>query len=232
MSILTQLGKQLRRTLLPQDCLLCSAASDDSPLCPDCVADLPAMPAGVCPRCGNASSCSAVCGRCQRHPPAFDALIPLYPYDFPVDQMIQHLKYAHQLALADWFGRQLADVCRHTGADLVIPLPLHPRRLAERGFNQSVEIARSLARGLDLPLDLNACSRRRDTAPQAGLSLLARRRNMHNAFACACDLTGRHVLLIDDVVTTGATVGECARTLKLHGARQVTVATVARTLND
>ena len=145
--------------------------------------------------------------------------------------MIQHLKYAHQLALADWFGRQLADACRHTGAELVIPLPLHPRRLAERGFNQSVEIARSLAETLGITFDAHCCARLRDTPTQAGLTLRQRRRNVLNAFACRRDMSGRHILLVDDVVTTGSTVGECARTLRLHGAATISIATVARTLN-
>lgn len=245
MSILTELAgltgfRALARQLvgtaigavLPQDCHLCGSASGDSLLCTACTAELPRLPQALCPRCALPSPTGEVCGRCQKHPPHFDRMIAAFPYAFPIDRLVQQLKYGHQLALATWLGEQLAEQCRAVTADLVVPLPLHAERIAERGFNQAAEIARALARELKLTLAPSACRRARATAPQEGLNLLQRRRNLNNAFLCPVSLEGKRVMLVDDVATTGASVDECARTLKLHGAKEVTVAVVARTLLD
>ena len=234
MSILAEKAQSLRTwltdTLLPQDCLLCASPAGGKLLCPACLTDLPRLSAARCPRCALPSPQSEICGRCQRHPAHFDALIALYPYAFPIDRMVQKLKYGHQLALADWFGHELGAACKTLKADLIIPMPLHARRLAERGFNQAMEIARPLSRITGIPIYSLLCQRQRETSPQEGLSLRERRRNLKDAFACSGDLDGRHVALVDDVVTTGASVDECARTLRLHGAGGVTVVAVARTL--
>lgn len=222
--------QRLLDMVLPQDCLLCRTPSGSALLCEDCVAELPRLPEPACPRCALPSPQGEICGRCQRHPPHFDRLIALYPYSFPLDRMVQHLKYGHQLALAEWFGRQLAAACAGKPFDLVVPMPLHSSRMAERGFNQAMEISRPLAGEHQRPLDSTCCERIRPTLPQEGLTLRERRRNLKNAFACNTDFGGRHILLVDDVVTTGASASECARTLRLHGAAQITVAAVARTL--
>ncbi|MBK9444941.1 MAG: ComF family protein [Betaproteobacteria bacterium] len=220
----------LLSALLPQDCQLCASPSGDDLLCPACAAELPRLPKTACPRCALASPAGETCGRCQRHPPHFDRLIACYPYSFPVDRLIQRLKYGHQLALTAWFGQQLAAACATLTFDRIVPMPLHLGRLAERGFNQATEISRTLARERAMTIDNGCCERVRATTPQEGLTLRERRRNLRNAFACNSDLNGEHVLLVDDVVTTGASVNECARTLRLHGASEITVLTVARTL--
>lgn len=217
--------------LLPQSCLLCGA---DSPatLCPDCCGDLPRLPQERCPHCAEPTARGERCGRCLVHPPHFDAAHAVFRYDFPVDRLIHALKYGHQLALAGWFGRQMGaglDACE---ADCLLPLPLHPERLQERGFNQAAEIARSMASACSLPLARPALSRRRPTASQAELPLEERASNVRGAFECAADLAGRRILLVDDVMTSGATMDEAARTLKLHGAARVEVAIVARALRD
>lgn len=252
MSILAEKTAAFRRrlidALLPQDCLLCSAPSGSAPICADCAGELPPLPTPLCPRCAQPGGTNETCGRCQRHPPHFDRLIAVFPYTFPIDRMVQRLKYGHQLALADWFGKQLALACVDVAADLIAPMPLHPRRMAERGFNQALEIARPLAQSLATRFDhdrvsagaaqiarpaiWHCCERLRQTTPQEGLTLRERRRNLRGAFACTEEVAGRHVLLVDDVVTTGASADECARTLKLHGAARVTVAAVARTLRS
>lgn len=236
MSILAEKLPAFRRhlldTLLPQDCLLCIAPAGNQLLCADCVRELPRLPAARCPRCAQPGAANVACGRCQKRPPHFDAMLALHPYTFPVDRLIQRLKYAQQLAIAEHFGRALADTFRETSADLIVPMPLHPTRLRERGFNQAMEISRALARATGVPVDNRCCARNRPTAPQEGLGPLARRRNLRNAFSCTIDLGGRHILLVDDVATTGASADECARTMKLHGAGRVTVAVIARTLLD
>lgn len=234
MSILTEKARQLVRAaiggMLPQDCHLCGTPSGHQFLCPACIADLPCLPARLCPRCAQPLATGEICGRCQTHPPGFDRMIPVFPYAFPIDRLVQQLKYGHRLSLAGWLGEQLARACQGIPADLVVPMPLHPARLAERGFNQAAEIGKLVAQRLALPLDTASCCRTRVTSPQEGLDLEQRKRNLRNAFHCRADLEGKRLLLIDDVATTGASADECARTLKLHGASQVCVAVVARTL--
>lgn len=236
MSILAEkLGRvreHLLDVLLPQDCLLCAGPAGGETLCPACLAELPTLPAPGCPRCAQPTPNGETCGRCLRRPPHFDRLLAAFPYAFPIDRLLQHYKYGHQLALARWFGTRLSTAASKLEADLIVPMPLHPRRMAERGFNQAIEIARPLARHSGIPLATDLCQRQRETPPQEGLSLRQRHRNLRNAFACRADLTGKRILLVDDVVTTGASANECARTLRLHGAAQVSVIAVARTLLD
>jgi ComF family protein len=152
-------------------------------------------------------------------------------YAFPVDGLVQALKYRHRLAIAHCLGRLLAEVVGEAPRpDLVAAVPLGPQRLAERGFNQSLEIARVAARMLDLPLAREACRRVRDTPPQAALAFRERAKNVRRAFVCDLDLTGKRVALVDDVLTTGASLNECARALKKGGAAEVLGWVAARTL--
>lgn len=236
MSILTQpsrlrrLARRALDCLLPGSCLLCGEDGRGAVLCPACTDDLPRLPAALCPQCSAPTTHGERCGSCLKEPPHFDRSHALLFYDFPSDRLIHALKYGHQLAVADWLGRQMAQRLAGGEYSLVLPLPLHPQRLCERGFNQSTEIGRVLARGLGLPLDRECLRRSRATPPQAELPLKERRRNVRGAFECARDLSGEHVLLVDDVMTSGATLNECARIVKLHGARQVTIAVAARAL--
>ncbi|MBL0353016.1 MAG: ComF family protein [Dechloromonas sp.] len=216
--------------LLPGSCLLCAANSAAGLLCPACVADLPRVPAALCPQCGDETALGERCGACLKDPPAFVRTVALFRYEFPVDRLIQAFKYGHQLPLAGWFGAGLAQELSAAGHDLILPLPLHPSRLRTRGFTQSLEIARIIARALGVPLDPTLLSRTRATPPQADLPLKERARNVRGAFACAGDLASQRILLVDDVMTTGATLREAARTLKLHGAGDITVAIAARAL--
>lgn len=234
MSILPQ-AKALRRLLgrcldklLPGSCLLCDEDSLQGPLCPACTAELPWLDPEHCPRCALPSPDAAVCGHCLRHPPPFSACHALLHYEFPADRLIQALKFGHRLSLAQWLANGLSMQLRAGDYDCILPLPLHSQRLAERGFNQSGEIARALARRLALPLALDILSRTRSTASQMTLPLKQRQANMNGAFECRSDLQGRRLLLIDDVMTTGATLHEAARTLRLHGAGDIQVAVAAR----
>ena len=221
-----------RHLLPPGSCLLCAADSGNDLFCAACVGDLPALPVHRCPRCSETTTHGEQCGACLQKPPAFSGVSALYRYDFPVDRLIQALKYGHQLALADWFGARLASTVTGQHFAAVVPLPLHPQRLRERGFNQSAEIARAIAAQLQLPLARDLLQRQRATAAQAGLNRKARQRNVRGAFACPADCAGQRLLLVDDVLTSGATADECARLLRQCGAAEVHVAVVARTLNS
>lgn len=218
--------------LLPPLCLLCGApcAADGATLCDACRRDLPALPAAHCPNCLLETPQGERCGACLAHPPHFDRAFALYRYDFPLDHLVQDLKYHARFALAHCWGEELAGASADFAADCVIPLPLHPKRLQERGYNQALEIARHCARVRHLPLDIRGLEKCRATPPQSGLSLRARQKNLKGAFFCARDFSGQRLLLIDDVLTTGTTANEATRVLKRHGAASVAIAVVARTL--
>ncbi len=227
---LKRLGRQILNAALPASCLLCGAESDAALLCPPCTSDLPKLPATLCPLCSAQTTHGERCGACLRDPPHFDRTEALFHYDFPVDRIIHALKYGHQLAVADWCAHRLAERIGTGDYDCILPLPLHPERLRERGFNQSAEIAKTLGISLNFPVDRSNLLRTRATPRQAELPLKERHRNVRGAFECRADFTGKRLLLIDDVMTTGATANECSRVLKLHGAASVTVALIARAL--
>ena len=221
--------RRIGAALLPQDCLLCGAAAGAEILCQACVDNLPRLPGNLCPVCALPSPAEASCGKCLGETPHFDATLAGFRYGFPVDRLIQALKYQHRLALAPWFARALLASPPPEG-DLMLALPLAERRLGERGFNQALEIARPLAQALSLALPLETCVRAHDGAPQASLPWKERQKNVRGVFECRKDLTGKSVIVVDDVMTTGATLNEFARTLKKHGAARVTNWVVARTL--
>lgn len=216
--------------LLPRDCLLCAAASDDQLICPACRDALPRMPTDCCPVCALPTPGASICGACLKRPPRFDASHAVFRYEFPVDSLIHALKYGHRLASADFFAATLLKHPVSQVPDLVLPVPLAPGRLAERGFNQALEIARRLARHLGAPLETAGIRRQIDTTPQASLPWKERAKNIRHAFDCGIDLTGKCVLVVDDVMTTGATLNELAGTLKACGAEWVENRVLARAL--
>jgi ComF family protein len=213
-----------------QPCLLCLARSHAGLLCAGCAADLPRLPADGCPRCARPGTGGHPCGPCLIRPPAFDAARAVYRFAFPVDVLIHRLKYHADLAVAAWLAERMAEGWSAAPRpDLLVPMPLHPRRLRERGFNQSALLAHHLGRRLGIRVDLDACRRVRDTPPQVGLPLAARRKNIRDAFACAADLGDRRVALVDDVLTSGASLDELARTVRRAGAAEVDAWVAART---
>ncbi len=173
-----------------------------------------------------------LCGACQRRPPPFAHCQAAFRYQDPIPELIAGLKFRHRLNLGRLLGTLLADhLSRQAGPlpDAIVPVPLHPRRLRERGFNQSLEIARVVGRTLALPIDRHCCARLLPTTPQARLERQARLRNLRGAFRATPGLDGLHLALLDDVVTTGTTVGELTRVLQRAGAARVDVWAVART---
>lgn len=219
------------RRVMPQDCLLCGAPAGDALLCAECDCELERLPAQRCPVCALPTPGAAVCGACLKQPPHFAATVAPFPYDFPVDRLIQALKYGKRLAIVPFLGKAVAATGR-IDADVMVPLPLHPIRLRQRGFNQALEIARVVAGHWRMPLDFTSCERSLDAAPQATLPWDARRRNVRGGFLCRSDMTGKRVVVVDDVMTSGATLDEFARSLKKAGAARVTNLVVARTLKS
>jgi ComF family protein len=208
-------------------CFLCRGAATDL-LCPPCDADLPRLADPSCPRCALPSPRAEVCGRCLGEAPAYDATIAALAYDFPADVLVHALKFRGELALAGLLGGLLSNRITTSEIDRVIPVPLSAARLRERGYNQSVEIARQLGATLDLAL----CARERDTPAQMDLPYAERKRNVRGAFRCTRPLSGERIAVVDDVMTTGATLNEVASVLKQAGAARVVNWVVARTLPD
>lgn len=200
-------------------------------LCPGCREGLPWHDAPQCPRCATPTPNGEVCGACLKHPPTFDRAHAALSYLFPLDRLIPRLKYHGALAVAPVLGECLAEACEtRPRPDRLVAMPLHAARIRERGFNHATEIAREVAKRLELPLDAGSCRRVRDTPAQMGLPHDARRRNLRGAFACAAGLGGLHIGVIDDVMTTGTSLNELAATLKQAGAREVSCWVAARTL--
>lgn len=222
----------VQQALFPASCLLCGdAVGGEMDLCRPCHEELP-LNRTACQRCGSPLAAAAsLCGACLRHAPPYDALTTALRYEAPVDRLIQGLKFNHRLENARLLGRLLADAIAptlHEPPELILPVPLHPRRLRQRGFNQALEIARPLAARLGIPIGRGYCRRRRATEEQTRLPAKGRRANVRGAFEVVRALPVRHVALVDDVVTTGSTVGELSRALRRSGVERVEVWACAR----
>lgn len=189
-----------------------------------------------CTRCGipfeGRTGPSHVCGACRRAPPPFASLRSYGRYEGAIEEAVQGLKYRERLWVLPGLVRLLAEAAARGGGDpdLVLPVPLHPRRLALRGFNQAALLARALGRRIGVPTDLGSLARGRDTPSQTGLDRKERLRNVAGAFVVVrpWEVWRRRILLVDDVATTGATLGGCARALRKAGARSIDCVTVAR----
>lgn len=206
---------QILDLFLPPHCALCGQSSGQWPLCSGCLADLPRLEPHRLPTVSG-----------------FDQVWSALAYVYPVDRLIGAAKFGGQLATARALGELLA-LCRPSGIqrpDLVIPVPLHWRRQAERGFNQAEEIARGLCRQLDWRLATGVCQRRRATPAQSRLGAAERRVNLHAAFVARPLRPELHVLVVDDVLTTGATAEALACALREAGAARLTLWTVAHAL--
>lgn len=211
------------------DCLLCGGRSAEALACGACASAL-ARTGPACPRCALSMPAPEVCGRCLREPPAFDSALAAFEYRFPLDRVVVRFKFAGDLAAGSWLASRLALAARDAPRpDLVVVPPSDPARLRRRGFNPALEIARALGVERGLRVDPFAIARLRATAPQPGLGGHARRANLRGAFECRRSFDGAHVVVVDDVMTTGATVDALARALKSAGARRVDAWVVART---
>ncbi len=232
---------RLVHALLPSPCLGCGrplpAAGAPLSLCAVCRATLIPIPRESCAVCLRPLAAHALpadyrCGTCRHDPPSYDRLLALWSYRPPLDSVVRGLKFGR----LDYLGRHLAAALadrlgpRLAGCDGVVPVPLHWRRRLARGYNQAERIARPLAGRLGLPC-VQALSRRRATPPQSLLGREERLANLRKAFRAPRPdrVRGLHVLLVDDVATTGATLDAAAAALKKAGAAAVTALVVGRT---
>lgn len=222
--------------VFPSRCPACGEAvlrPTRGPLCSGCWAALPRHLGALC-ECGEPLAAAAVpCGRCRRGLSPFSRGASLGPYEGSLRVVIHELKYRGRRRVARRLAEEFArrdGLGVAQGADALVPVPLHPRRLRERGFNQADLLARELGRAVGLPVWNDVLVRRRDTPPQTGLSAAARRSNVAKAFAVhrRGRIAGQTLVLVDDVTTTGATVLACAARLRECGARDVRLLSAAR----
>lgn len=227
-------------SFLKQTCVLCANHEGGKVgLCGACQQNLPWHASPQCPQCGLLSD-GLVCGSCLNASPSFDATHTLFTYDYPLDRLLQHYKYRESLHLANTFASLFIDkklsnalaTRQNTNPkiDRIIPMPMHSIRLKQRGFNQALEISRLISRHTQIKLDYTSCQRSINTPPQAGLPLAERIKNIRGVFNCQQNLHGQSIAIVDDVMTTGASLNELAKTLKQKGAAHVECWVIARTL--
>jgi ComF family protein len=229
-------GKKLT-VLFSGICLLCGLRAGGGNVCAGCRADLPwiRLP---CHRCGAPRSpewVRDVCAQCRPRLAAVDRCRTALIYEYPVDRLVTRAKFQSRAECARALGELLSVYLRAARIggslavpDVLVPVPLHRDRQARRGFNQAAELARPVARQLRLPVLLRGCARTVNTIEQTALTGAARRANIRGAFRVTADLTDARIAIIDDVLTTGSTVTELAKTLRLAGAASVEVWTAAR----
>ena len=244
---LSRHGRHIATAMLPSSCALCGSVSDRA-ICDGCHAHFLVHDATRCTRCANVlpyamasttSDQAALCGTCLATPPSFDTTIAATHYAAPIDQLVLALKFGGHLALAPLFARLLHDAIQRASAEvltsqpsLLTIVPLGARRLTERGFNQAQEIARPLAKRLDMPLHPQLAIRLRETLAQSSLLPDERRKNIRHAFRVPDKylplIQDQHIGVVDDVMTTGETLNELAATFKRAGAARVTNFVFAR----
>lgn len=223
---------QIKRFLLAHSCAFCGQGSSINRVCDPCMQILP-WNSVFCPCCGQpvaaASAADVLCAACQQRLPAYYRARSIFRYAFPIDSALKSMKFGRQLTYAPALAELLLPTidASFADADILVPVPLHRRRHVMRGFNQSAEICRTLAKQTDRPV-CDQAVRCRYTKTQSGLTAPERRRNLRNAFKVRGTLGGSHPLIVDDVITTGTTCEFLAIALLAAGADRVGVLTVAR----
>jgi ComF family protein len=232
-------------TIFPPLCITCGAVLEEHaplPFCPSCTAGIRFIGSPLCPRCGipfsTAEGVDHLCGECLTTEKPYAVARAVGLYEKTLLTAIHLFKYRGKIGIGEVLGRLMADFAGGqwdmTVFSLIIPVPLHRKRLRERGFNQAVILAHQIARRFSLPLDFMTLRRERFTAPQVGLGREERSANVRMAFAVRKPekLAGRKILLVDDVTTTGSTLTECASVLMQAKAETVAILTLARALHD
>jgi ComF family protein len=220
--------------LLPPTCILCgNTGFNGRDLCNLCYQRLLRNNL-CCYRCAEIFETPAtspiLCGRCLSTHPAFDETYAPFIYQGEMRHLITALKFGAHYKNARLLGLLLAEHLKITAQrpDLILPVPLHKSRYRQRGFNQAIEIAKTVSRQLQIPLDMTSCLRHRDTPHQTALTAKQRRKNMKNAFSQIKPIHAQHIAILDDVMTTGSTAHELAYLLKKAGVSRVDVWVCAR----
>lgn len=247
-----ELAKKLLSSVFPSRCLLCQKTvkpqthSVHIEICSECFQRLPHNKVN-CSHCAlplpDDLTNNILCGRCIKKPPAFDYAYSPLRYEDDVIRLMHQLKFGEKITYSRTFGEMLLQLLSQklsqgdnqqgqNKPDCLLPVPLHRSRLRQRGFNQSIELARVISKKLNIPIEYDAVNRTRSTASQMGLDAVARKKNINGAFSVKWKLSDKlkdkHILIIDDVMTTGSTVNELAKTLKRSGVARVGVLSFAR----
>lgn len=220
---MTVLFQQVIHHLFPQPCFLCGAITADA-ICVECVNDLPYIKT-ACMRCGVNLPISDICGNCASQPPLFHQAKILFSYTYPVDILIQNAKFNKNFAVLKMLGDLMGKHFKQEKLPhVLIPIPLHPKRLQERGYNQAREIAKRISYHTKIAWNDSVCQRIKNTPQQAQLSARKRRRNLKDAFTVTqLPPQWQHIVLIDDVMTTGSTANELSKMLFNAGAQKIDV---------
>jgi len=218
--------------MLGAQCLMCSEPGHADNICKDCLRALPRIES-ACYYCAYPIKTS-VCGKCILHRPNYRLIAP-FQYIHPVDRLIYQLKFKPSLKHAKLFGELFSKILsqyyeHRSFPEVIIPIPLSKQRFRERGFNQSMEIARTVSKHFGIPIDSRTCSRIRHTKAQSKLDFKNRRENIKNAFKVGKNRY-RHIAILDDVVTTGFTITEAANTCLDSGISQIDVWSIARVVS-
>ena len=220
--------KRVRDCALPQSCFFCGDSAEEA-VCTPCATELPQLAKQVCPRCQLDAANGEVCGRCLKKPPVWEHLVALWQYEFPLDKAMIGAKYRHAFAIYRWAAAQRGEWPFAKNA-MLIPVPLAELRLQSRGYNQAQLIAEEMALRFDLKVDTKAVIRIRETDIQQRLNWVERRRNVRSAFVATRSFVGESVVMVDDVLTTGATLNSLASALLDAGAARVDAFVLARVL--
>lgn len=230
-SVVKRCYEVLLDLVLPPRCVVCGKV--EVWLCESCAGALPFAQRPICRRCGDAWDAPGLCHRCRTAPLRVAPITSVFLFKDAVRDAIHALKYRGGKAVAGPLARRMADywLDRDLRSDLLVPVPLHPQRERQRGYNQSALLAAALAVQVEVPVDMTILYRTRATASQTHLGRRERWANVRDAFACSDgpvhDLTGLRITMIDDVATTGATLDACAVALLANGARSVSAFTLA-----
>ena len=229
------LFRRLISTIYPPRCVLCgSPGFNDMDICANCHDNLPWIET-ACSQCAlplaTGSGDQLKCGQCQQKPPAFDHSVSLFSYQNDAVKLVQQLKFNEKLVNSRLLGSMLATAINNNVAavpDSILPVPLHSKRMRQRGFNQSIELARVVNKACNIPMNVRSVIRARDTRSQTALDKKQRRKNMRGAFQITRAINAQHIAILDDVVTTTSTVNELALLLKRSGVKRVDVWSIAR----
>lgn len=228
LALLRESGTVLLDLIYPPRCPGCGRVG--FALCEVCQARIEPVPGPACLRCGHPVDSECLCPTCRATPSSLDRITASAVFAPPLREAIHHLKYSNARALAGPLGAHMASYWRQHGltADAIVPVPLHKSRLAERGYNQSLLLARAVSHATGIPLAEKMVVRCKATQQQALLGAAARRENVKDAFECRGHPAGLDIALLDDVCTTGSTLEACAAALKAAGAARVWAFTLAR----